>query len=99
MNPTLGLYHVTHLADRQTKGCVLKRLLHLTASKGTQVATMRVRRAITVGGGQLRELGCELVARQRVELILERLQNGQGFLLCASNVALSKASACYNNTR
>ena len=97
MNAALGLYHIAHLAYRQTKGGILKRLLHLTASKGTEVTTMRVRRAITVCGGQLCELGCELVARQRVELILERLQDGQGFLLCASNVALSEVSAWYNS--
>ena len=92
VHPRVCLYDVAHLSHLESKRRVLEGLLHLSAPERSQVAAVRVRRAVRLGGCDLCELCGEVGGGQGEEVGLVLLELGDGFVLCARDHGLRGAS-------
>lgn len=94
MHPAVSADNIAHLSYFQPKCRILKWFLHLSWSKGTQIPSFGVRRAIGMDARKLRE-----VVMRFIDFRLVISENTNSFLLRACNGRLDGVSqnTCYNS--
>ena len=86
MDPTIGTDNTTDLSYFQTKGRILKRLLHLAPSKRAEITVCVMRRAVRVLPRKLSEF--ILLVVSAVDLALVLFEDGNGFFLRTRDIGL-----------